>query len=48
MIWVVGNVDGNYYKEPFSKGVLARSLRFSNLGLDQAYEIASDIETNLI
>ena len=48
MIWVVGNVDGNYYKEPFSKGVLARSLRFSNLGLDQAYEIASDIETKLI
>ena len=48
MIWVVGNVDGNYYKEPFSKGVLARSLRFSNLGLDQAYEIASDIETTLI
>ena len=48
MSWVVGNVDGNYYKEPFSKGVLARSLRFSNLGLDQAYEIASDIETKLI
>lgn len=48
MIWVVGDVDGNYYKEPFSKGVLARSLRFSNLGLDQAYEIASDIETTLI
>lgn len=48
MIWVVGDVDGNYYKEPFSKGVLARSLRFSNLGLDQAYEIASDIETKLI
>ena len=48
MIWVVGDVDGNYYKEPFSKGVLAPSLRFSNLGLDQAYEIASDIETTLI
>ena len=47
MIWVVGNVDGNYYKEPFSKGVLARSLRISNIGLDQAYEIANDIENKL-
>ena len=48
MIWVVGNVDGNLYKEPFSKGVLARSLRISNLGSDQAYEIATDIENKLI
>ncbi len=48
MIWVVGNVDGNYYKEPFSKGVLARSLRVSNLGLDQAYDIANDIENKLM
>ena len=48
MIWVVGNVDGNSYKEPFSKGVLARSLRISNLGLDQAYQIANEIEENLI
>ena len=48
MIWVVGNVDGNTYKEPFSKGVLARSLRISNLGLDQAYQIANEIEENLI
>lgn len=47
MIWVVGNIDGNSYKEPFSKGVLARSLRISNLGLDQAYEIATDIENKL-
>ncbi|WP_296889986.1 2-phosphoglycerate kinase [uncultured Methanobrevibacter sp.] len=48
MIWVVGNVDGNSYKEPFSKGVLARSLRVSNLSLDESYEIASDIENKLI
>ena len=48
MIWVVGNVDGNSYKEPFSKGVLARSLRISNLGLDHAYQIANEIEENLI
>ena len=48
MIWVIGNVDGNNYKEPFSKGVLARSLRVSNLGLDEAHEIANEIEENLI
>ncbi|MBE6505107.1 MAG: 2-phosphoglycerate kinase [Methanobrevibacter millerae] len=48
MIWVVGNVDGNTYKEPFSKGILARSLRISNLGLDEAHEIANEIEENLI
>ena len=48
MIWVVGNIDGNYYKEPFSKGILARSLRVSRIGFDGAYEIANDIENNLI
>ena len=48
MIWVVADVDGNYYKEPFSKGVLARSLRVSRMGLDQAYEIANDIERKLL
>lgn len=48
MIWVSGNVDGKFYKEPFSKGVLARSLRISNIGLDEAYELATDIENQLI
>ncbi len=48
MIWVVGNIEGNQYKEPFSKGVLARSLRVSRLGLDQAYEIANEIEKELL
>ena len=47
MIWVVGKVEGNTYKEPFSKGILAHSLRVSNLGLDEAYEIANDIENQL-
>ncbi|MCR5026368.1 MAG: 2-phosphoglycerate kinase [Methanobrevibacter sp.] len=47
MIWVIGNVDGNYYKEPFSKGILARSLRVSSIGLNRAYEIAADIENSL-
>ncbi len=48
MIWVIGTVDGNYYKEPFSKGILARSLRISGIGLDEAYEIANDMEEGLI
>lgn len=48
MIWVIGNVDGNDYKEPFSKGILARSLRVSNIGLDEAYGIANEIENSLI
>lgn len=48
MIWVVAEVDGKFYKEPFSKGVLARSLRVSRMGLDQAYEIANDIEKELL
>lgn len=48
MIWVIANVDGNFYKEPFSKGILARSLRVSSIGLDKAYDIAADIENNLI
>lgn len=48
MIWVISNVDGNFYKEPFSKGILARSLRVSSIGLDKAYDIAADIENNLI
>lgn len=48
MIWVVGKVEDNTYREPFSKGILARSLRVSNLGLDKAYEIANDIENQLI
>lgn len=48
MIWVIGNVEGNNYKEPFSKGILARSLRISGIGLDRAYDIAADIEDSLI
>ena len=48
MIWVVAEVDGNSYKEPFSKGVLARSLRVSGLGLDPAYGIANEIERELM
>ena len=48
MIWVTGDVDGNVYKEPFSKGILARSLNIADIGSLRAHEIASDIESELI
>ena len=48
MIWVTGNVDGEKYKEPFSKGILARSLNVADIGSERAYDIASDIECELI
>lgn len=48
MIWVTGEVDGKAYKEPFSKGVLARSLNVADLGFKRAYDIASCIESDLI
>ena len=48
MIWVTGDVDGNVYREPFSKGILARSLNVADIGSLMAHEIASEIETGLI
>ena len=48
MMWVTGNVDGEKYKEPFSKGILARSLNVADIGSERAYDIASDIECELI
>ena len=48
MIWVTGEVDGKAYKEPFSKGVLARSLNVADIGFKRAYDIASCIESDLI
>ena len=48
MIWVTGDVDGEVYKEPFSKGILARSLNVADIGSLRAHEIASDIEAKLI
>lgn len=48
MIWVTGDVDGKLYKEPFSKGILARSLNVADIGFLRAHEIASDIEDELI
>lgn len=48
MIWVTSNVDGTEYKEPFSKGIMSRSLNVSYIGSKRAYEIASEIEDELI
>ena len=48
MIWVTGNVDGKKYKEPFSKGIMSRSLNVADIGVERAHDIASDIESNLI
>ena len=48
MIWVTGDVDGKKYKEPFSKGIMSRSLNVADIGIERAHTIASDIETFLI
>jgi len=48
MIWVTGDVDGKKYKEPFSKGIMSRSLNVADIGTERAYDIASDIEADLI
>ena len=48
MIWVTGNVDGKKYKEPFSKGIMSRSLNVADIGIERAHKIASDIEDELI
>ena len=48
MIWVTGDVDGKKYKEPFSKGIMSRSLNVADIGIERAHDIASDIEAYLI
>ena len=48
MIWVTGEVDGKKYREPFSKGIMSRSLNVADIGTERAYDLASDIENELI
>jgi 2-phosphoglycerate kinase len=48
MIWVTADVEGEKYKEPFSKGIMSRSLNVADIGFQRAYDIASDIEADLI
>lgn len=47
MIMVEGEVSGKKYTEPFSKGVLARSLTRAEMDPNKAYEFASQIENYL-
>ncbi|MBQ6813355.1 MAG: 2-phosphoglycerate kinase [Methanobrevibacter sp.] len=48
MIIVKGSVSGKEYTSRFSKGILSRSLIRAEMSPDQAYEIASRIEEDLI
>ena len=48
MIWVTGDVDGKMYKEPFSKGIMSRSLNVADIGIKRAHQLATDIEDYLI
>ncbi|WP_458454706.1 2-phosphoglycerate kinase [Methanobrevibacter sp.] len=48
MIWVTGDVDGKKYKEPFSKGIMSRSLNVADIGIERAHEISIEIESYLV
>ncbi len=47
MILVEGEVGGKKYREPFSKGILSKSLIRSDVEPTKAYEIASEIEESI-
>ena len=47
MIMVEGEVSGKKYREPFSKGVLARSLTRAEMDHNKAYTFSSQIEAQL-
>ena len=47
MIMIQGEVGGKRYTEPFSKGVLSRSLTRAEMGPNKAYSFASCIESKL-
>ncbi len=44
MVLIEGEVGGKKYREPFSKGILSKSLVRSDVDPDKAYEIAIEIE----
>ena len=48
MILVCRELEGKVYSEPFSKGILARSLFQAELNPSKAYEIANKIESDLL
>ena len=47
MLLVEGEVGGKKYREPFSKGILAKSLERSDVEPNKAYEIAEEIEQSM-
>ena len=47
LVMVEGEVSGKKYEEPFSKGVLARSLTRAEMDPNKAYTFASQIEAHL-
>ncbi len=47
MIMVEGEVSGKKYREPFSKGVLARSLTRAEMDPNKAYTFSSQVEAQL-
>ena len=47
MLLVEGEVGGKKYREPFSKGILSKSLIRSDVEPTKAYEIASEIEESI-
>lgn len=48
MVLVEGEVGGKKYREPFSKGILSKSLIRSEIDSAKAYEIAAEIEKKYI
>lgn len=47
MLLVEGQVGGKKYREPFSKGILSKSLVRSEVDPEMAYEIASKVEESI-
>ena len=48
MLLVDGEVGGKKYREPFSKGILSKSLVRSEVDSDKAYEIAKEVEESIL
>ena len=48
MILVLREAEGKTYTEPFSKGILSRSLIRAELDPSSAYELANKIESDLV
>ena len=47
MVIVEGEVGGKKYREPFSKGILSKSLIRSEVNPTKAYQIAAEIEETI-